>query len=127
MHRGNLNIPALVLKNDRVIADSRDVAAAFGKQHKDVLKAIANLNCTPAFNERNFAPTFYRDSMNREKPFVEMTHDGFSRLVMGFNGEKAAIWIERYIEAFNAMEDELRHRAAPSPASRARHRCLPNL
>ena len=37
-----------------------------------------------------------------------MTRDGFSFLVMGFTGAKAAHWKEKYIEAFNAMEAELR-------------------
>lgn len=36
---------------------SLDVAKHFGKQHKDVLRAIRNLDCSTEFHERNFAPT----------------------------------------------------------------------
>jgi hypothetical protein len=36
-----------------------------------------------------------------------MTRDGFSFLVMGFTGKRAAQWKERFLEAFNRMEQEL--------------------
>lgn len=35
------------------------VAQAFEKEHKDVLRAISNLECSEEFNERNFAPIEY--------------------------------------------------------------------
>lgn len=35
------------------------VAQAFEKNHFDVLKAIKNLECSPQFNERNFAAVEY--------------------------------------------------------------------
>ena len=31
------------------------IAQAFEKEHKDVLRAIYNMECSPEFNERNFA------------------------------------------------------------------------
>ncbi|RIJ16230.1 hypothetical protein D1227_12650 [Henriciella mobilis] len=37
-----------------------------------------------------------------------MTRDGFTFLVMGFTGAKAAEWKEKYIAAFNEMEARLR-------------------
>jgi phage regulator Rha-like protein len=40
-----------------------------------------------------------------------MTRDGFTLLVMGFTGKKAMEFKERYIEAFNNMEMELKKRA----------------
>jgi len=41
----------------------------------------------------------------------EMTKDGFAFLVMGFTGAKAAAFKEAYINQFNAMETELKHRS----------------
>ena len=38
-----------------------------------------------------------------------MNRDGFSLLVMGFTGKKALEWKIKYIQAFNAMEEELRN------------------
>ena len=46
----------------------RQVAEHFGKQHKDVLRAIRNLECSGDFNERNFAPVEYLDVTGRSLP-----------------------------------------------------------
>jgi hypothetical protein len=44
-----------------------------------------------------------------------MTRDGFTRLVMSFTGEKAGIWIEKYIAAFT--EGLKADRVAPPAAT----------
>lgn len=87
---------------------SLEVAEAFGKGHKDVLKAIKNLDCSKEFGRRNFAPTSYVDSWNRKQKMYRMTRDGFMMLVMGFTGSEAAAVKEAYIKEFNAMEKALR-------------------
>jgi Rha family phage regulatory protein len=71
-----------------LFADSRDVAATFGKRHDHVLEAIRNLNCSDDFHLRNFAEIKYTDDGGRSYPAFEMTRDGFTRLVMSFTGEK---------------------------------------
>lgn len=86
------------------------VAEAFGKRHKDVLKAIDNLDCTANFNGRNFALAEYIDSKGERRRVVQISRDGFAFLGMGFTGKKAAAWKEKFIEAFNAMEKELQKR-----------------
>jgi Rha family phage regulatory protein len=96
--------------DDTVIADSRDVAEAFGKQHGHVLRSIQGLDCPPEFARSNFGASTYTDPSGRTLPCYEMTRDGFSFLVMGFTGPKAARWKELYITAFNSMEPELRRR-----------------
>lgn len=83
------------------------VAEAFEKEHKDVLKAISNLECSPKFNERNFAPVEYKDAKGEMRPAYRLTRDGFAFLAMGFTGKKAAAWKEKFLEAFNAMEQHL--------------------
>ena len=83
------------------------VAQAFEKEHKDVLRAISNLECSEEFNERNFAPVEYKDAKGEMRPAYRMTRDGFSFLAMGFTGKKAAAWKEKFLEAFNAMEQTL--------------------
>ena len=42
----------------------------------------------------------------------DMTRDGFTLLAMGFTGAKALRFKKAYIQAFNAMEAELRGRGA---------------
>lgn len=86
---------------------SLTVAQAFEKEHKDVLRAISNLECSEEFNERNFAPVEYKDAKGEMRPAYRMTRDGFSFLAMGFTGKKAAAWKEKFLEAFNAMEQTL--------------------
>ena len=83
------------------------VAQAFEKNHFDVLKAIKNLECSPQFNECNFAAVEYIDAKGEMRPAYRMSRDGFSFLAMGFTGKKAAAWKEKFLEAFNAMEQTL--------------------
>ena len=97
---------ALTVQDGKVTASSRDIAKKFGKQHDNVLRAIQNLDCSPEFKSLNFEGLKYQ-YRGQEFPYYEMTRDGFSFLCMGFTGKKAAIWKEKYIAAFNAMEAEL--------------------
>ena len=86
---------------------SRQVAEDFGKQHKDVLKAICGLQ-TSAQNCANlFFESTYPDKYGRKQKEYLMTRDGFSLLVMGFTGKEALSWKLKYIEAFNKMETVL--------------------
>lgn len=108
-------LPTLMLKDGHPVATSQAIAADFGKQHKDVLKAIKNLECSEAFTKRNFALCFENSELQNGKPqpFYTMTRDGFMFLCMGFTGPKAAQWKEWYIAAFNAMEARLRQQPQP--------------
>lgn len=83
---------------------SLDVARVFGKQHKNVLQAIENLDCSEEFSELNFQPTKYKDEQSKKRPMYQITRDGFTFLVMGFRGKKASDFKERYIKRFNEME-----------------------
>lgn len=93
---------------ERLFVTTLDISNHFGKQHKDVLRAVENLDCSQEFARRNFAPCSYNDGNNRQRPMYEITRDGFVFLCMGFTGQQAAVWKERYIEAFNQMEQALR-------------------
>jgi len=94
-----------------------DVAAAFEKPHKSVMRAVRNLECSKEFIKDNFQETTYKDSSNRIKPAVEMTKDGFTFLVMGFSGKKAAAAKEVFIGEFNRLEQRLRLVSSSQPAS----------
>jgi Rha family phage regulatory protein len=111
-------IPIVTIKEGRVVANSRDVAEAFGKQHAHVLRAIDDLDCSPQFRASNFGLTVVREKVGatfRELRAFDLTRDGFVFLVMGFTGREAARFKEAYIAAFNAMEDELRRMGVPLP------------
>lgn len=51
-------------ENDVPFTTSLAVAQAFGKEHKDVLRAISNMECSPQFTERNFALSGYTDPVS---------------------------------------------------------------
>lgn len=86
---------------------SLNIAEIFGKQHKNVLQDIRNLDCSEEFTRLNFQPSEYTDITGRKLPYYTMTRDGFTFLVMGYRGKKAAAFKEAYIKAFNQMEKEL--------------------
>lgn len=98
---------AVFIQNDQIKTNSLKVAEVFGKPHKDVLQKIKMLDCSDAFNERNFSPVKYKDGKGEERPMFEMTKDGFIFLAMGYTGAKAAQIKEAYIHAFNQMAELL--------------------
>lgn len=86
--------------------DSLKVAEFFDREHRDVLRALRELECSEYFRARNFREAAY-DVTNATGTYsevmYEMSKDGFSFLVMGFTGKKAAEFKEAYIESFNNM------------------------
>lgn len=90
--------------HDTARANSLMVAKMFEKEHKNVLRDIANLDCSEEFNQLNFEPITYKDDMGRKQKAYAMTRDGFVFLVMGYRGKKAAQFKEAYIKHFNQME-----------------------
>ena len=90
--------------HDTARANSLMVAEMFEKRHKNVLRAIENLDCSEDFSQLNFAPSNYTDERGKKQPCVNMTRDGFTFLAMGFTGKKAAQFKEAYIKRFNEME-----------------------
>jgi Rha family phage regulatory protein len=104
--------PIVIERDDGVFANSRDVAAFFGKEVKHVHEAIRNLiEKEPSLGRANFRPFNIKDLTGISTAYYEMDRDGFSLLAMGFTGTKALKWKLRYIEAFNIMEADLRKRA----------------
>ncbi|MGG6029460.1 Rha family transcriptional regulator [Salmonella enterica] len=104
-------IPEITIHDNRPVTTSIAVANFFGKHHKDVLKKIRTLECSPTFTTANFcavAITTQAGFDERETEAYEMTKDGFVFLVMGFTGKKAAAFKEAYIAEFNRMEEEIR-------------------
>lgn len=95
-------------KKGNAITDSRRVAKAFGKKHKNVLQALDRLECDAEFSRLNFKPITYLDTRNRQQRQVVMTRAGFTFLVLGFTGQRAAEFRQGYIEQFDRMEAQLR-------------------
>lgn len=113
----------LVITNEKgqSVTTSLLVAQKFGKNHADVLRAIRNLECSDLFRVSNFAELFISRELpnggSKDELYYQITKDGFSFLVMGFTGEKAAQFKELFIGEFNKREamlnspDYIMHRA----------------
>lgn len=97
----------VAVTNGQVTTTSLKIAEVFEKQHKDVLKAIRELEIPEEFNRRNFAPVEYIDAKGEKRPACQITRDGFTLLAMGFTGSRAMQFKLAYIEAFNEMEKML--------------------
>jgi Rha family phage regulatory protein len=70
------------------MVSSLQVAERFGKEHKNVLKAIRALECSDKFREGNFSLSAYESGSGnfaKQQPMFWMTRDGFSFLAMGLH------------------------------------------
>lgn len=97
---------AVFIQDHQVKTTSLKVAELFGKQHKNVIQKIENLDCSTEFTSANFSAyvqTIQAGAVQRESKYYEMTKDGFMFLVMGFTGAAAAKIKEAYINTFNQM------------------------
>ncbi|OBU85870.1 Rha family transcriptional regulator [Chromobacterium subtsugae] len=102
----------VMLAGDKIVTDSRRVAKAFGKRHDNVLRAVRQLAAeSGAWGLLNFEEATYLDEQNGQRyDCYQMTKDGFVLLVMGFTGRKALDVKIGYINAFNAMAEQLKRR-----------------
>ena len=109
-----MNVPANskdfnVLVNEDLKTTSRIIAERFGKRHDNVQRDIRNIIAeNSVWGLLNFEETPYVDASNGQTyQMYEMTRDGYSMLVMGFTGKAAMEWKIKFLEAFNAMEQQL--------------------
>lgn len=104
----SLDIFGVTEKRGVPVVSSRKVAEVFIKRHDNIIQTIREtINDTdsfaPDFSGANFIESTYND---RGKKYAEylLTRDGFSYIVMGFTGKKAAKFKIAYIQQFNEME-----------------------
>ena len=102
------------LKNDEAVCDSLQVAEKFGKEHRNVLRAIDDLLETLLKIEQPsklFIASKRKADDGQYHRMYLMNRDGFSLLVMGFTGKNALEWKLQYIRAFNQMENFIREKS----------------
>lgn len=114
--------PRLFLQAGAFHCSSRDLAVHFGKQHKNVLRDIDRIleDLGPEFGRLSFEPSSYLNEQGKQQRCFNLSRDGFTLVAMGFSGADALAWKVRYLEAFNAMEAELRVAVAAPSAMQAR-------
>ena len=87
----------LITKDNKVYANSLDIANKLGKNHRDVLSKIREV-----LTEREFSLSSYKDKSGKENPLYYLDKDAFILLICnytGYNDFKRA-----YIKRFNEME-----------------------
>lgn len=105
----NLN---LIVKNDVVYADSREVAEIVDKRHADLCRDIAKY--IAVLTERNFAfsdffvESSYKDHSGKSNKCYLLTKKGCDMVANKMTGEKGILFTATYIEKFYAMEQELK-------------------
>ena len=99
-----MNNLLVIEKRGRPLTTSRKVAEIFGKDHDNVLRDIRNLDCSEKFSSLNFEESNYK-IRGKIYPEFMLTKDGFTFLVMGYRGKKAATFKEAYINQFNQMAE----------------------
>ena len=96
------------------VVSSLQIAEDFGKQHKNVSQSIQKLVAENSAAKSWFYETTY-ESRGKQYPMYLMKKDGFTFLVMGFNGKLANEWKIKYIQAFNAMERQIKDGLPSTP------------
>ena len=108
----NLFKPEIHLVDGQAVTTSREIAAYFSREHRNVVQKILNLDIPEGFMSAEFSAHPYKHPQNGESyTEYQITRDGFTFLAMSFTGKKAAAFKVAYIEAFNAMEKQLRAQA----------------
>lgn len=101
----------VIQRKDEAVTTSLMVAEMFHKRHDHVLADIRRLDCSDEFRLLNFGESHYMNEQNHRQPMYYITKDGFTFLVMGYKGEKAAGFKEAYIREFNKMESFLKEKS----------------
>ncbi len=99
----------VIVNRGQVVVSSRQVAENFRKDHRNVLASIKEIIGVAENSADLFYETTYVHPQNKQQ-YTEylMNRDGFTLLAMGFTGKKAIEWKLKYIQAFNAMEEQLK-------------------
>lgn len=115
------NVPVLnyqdfiAAEGDELFTTSKQIAAAFGKRHDHVLRAIRSLIDQLPHEDHalNFGEMIVLADVGkgavRSDPAYKVSRDGFALLAMGFTGQKALFFKVAYIKAFNAMAAHIKN------------------
>lgn len=97
----------LIVRDNKVVVNSRRLAQNYDKEHKNVLRDIRNIIEAVPAAKLNFELSEYVDSTGRKLPEYIIDRQGFSMLVMGFTGEQAKQFTYKYTLAFEEMAKQI--------------------
>lgn len=91
----------VLIQNDKITTTSLIIAEKFEKEHKHVLEAIKNLECSEKFRRFNFIKSSYINSQNKEQPMYKITKKGYEYITGKFRDK-----------TYNAVEHKIRNKLA---------------
>jgi Rha family phage regulatory protein len=103
----------VIMKNKAAVTTSLQIADSFNKKHQHVLRDIDQLKEDVSNFGQMFLEGTESDSYGRPRRIYFISRDGFFLLAMGFTGKKAIYFKQKYIEAFNEMEEVIRKNTVP--------------
>ena len=95
------------INKGKLMTTTKLIADYFGKAHRDVTRALENMDCSQEFRDANYVMSSYTSPQNKILKCFNVSKDGFYFLAMGFTGGRAAKFKEGFIVAFNEMEKGL--------------------
>ena len=106
-----MNNLELLVVDDKLVVDSRQVAELTGKRHDNLLKSINNyIGVLTAYNLRSldfFIETTYKDEKGETRPCYRLTRKGCDLVANKMTGEKGILFTASYDEKFHEMEQAL--------------------
>jgi phage regulator Rha-like protein len=113
--------PVVFERNDRVYANTRDVAASYGREHRHVVRALerAIKRRPELIRDGDVVEILYRDSGGRPAVSYDLSHTSiamFGDVMIGRAGRRADFCTDSYLAAFRNKEQELRTEAARTAA-----------
>ena len=98
----------------QIVADSRDVARAIGKEHRNLMRSIStyykHLSQLKIERAKFFIPATYIDDQGKERPCYYLTRMGCDMVANKMTGERGTLFTAAYVTRFHEMEAELTKR-----------------
>ena len=96
------------------VTDSKEVAEMIGKKHDKLLRDIRGyieiISHSPKLESENFfIESEYFNSRNQKQPCYLLTKQGCEMVANKMTGEKGILFTAEYVEAFNKMEQSIKH------------------
>lgn len=115
-------VPVVDVVDGVATVESTNIAEVFEKRHDHVLRDIENILISLPSERRDNFIEIQLDRINNFGATVQskayrLTRDGFTFLVMGYTGEKAARFKWAYIDEFNRQQTLLESKALPPTQS----------
>lgn len=102
----------LIVKDNEILADSRDVAEMITKRHDHLLRDIKNymsvIGKTNFGGAEFFIESYYNDSQGKPRLHYFLTKKGCDMVANKMTGEKGILFTATYVTKFEEMEKQLR-------------------